>query len=287
MIEEQITEKIKRLGFTAYEAKAYLTLLKISPATRYELSKNSGVPRSAIYDIIRKLEKIGAVNATYTQPERYVPLPPEQLFALLERQFTERIEDARESLENYNTQIEPGHLWNIVGYENMIHKAREMIGRAKKSIFISVWARECQHLLPQIEDAIQRKVHVLAFSFTPLRISSKNVYSYQIPDEELAQIWDRKIILVIDKTELLMGEADDKLNKKTAWTDNKAIVDIATNHMILDITLYGIRKKVDVSKTVTSMESSGFKNLGIMLNDYSSDEYEILANGNSHTNKES
>ncbi len=281
MIEEEIAEKIKRLGFTTYEARAYLALLKSNPVTRYELSKNSGVPRSAIYDIIRKLEHIGAVSAIYTEPERYVPLPPEQLFELLERQFKERVEEVRKSLADFSTKIEPGHLWNIVGYENMIHKAREMITRAKKSIYISVWARECERLQLEIEDAIKRGIMVIAFSFTPLKIPSEQVYSYNIPDEELARIWDRKIILVIDQNELLMGEADDRLNKKTAWTDNKAIVDIATNHMILDITLFGIRKKVDVSRTVIAMESSGFENLGKMLNSYHTDEMKILATGNS------
>ena len=282
MIEEEIAEKIKKLGFTTYEARAYLALLKSNPVTRYELSKNSGVPRSAIYDVIRKLEQIGAVSAIYSEPERYVPLPPEQLFELLERQFKERVEEVRKSLEDINTQIEPGHLWNIVGYENMIHKAREMISRAKSSVYISVWARECERLLPELKEAIKRGVTVIAFSFTPLKIPSSQVYSYNIPDTELAKIWDRKIILVIDQNELLMGEADDRLNKKTAWTDNKAIVDIATNHLILDITLFGIRKRVDVSHTVMAMESSGYENLGKMLNDYNTDAIEILANGNTH-----
>ncbi len=280
MTDERIAEKIKKLGFTTYEAKAYLALLQNSPVTRYELSKNSGVPRSAIYDIIRKLERIGAVNALYTKPERYVPLPPDQLFELLGRQFKERIEEAKESLKKFHTEIEPGHLWNIVGYRNLLHKAREMIGRAKNSIYVSLWERECKKLEEDLEEAIRRGVRVIAFSFTPLKIKKATVYSYNIPDKELARIWDRKIILVIDQHELLMGEADDKHLKKTAWTDNKAIVDIATNHLILDITLFGLRQNVDVGSVVTSMESSGFENLGLLLNEYNQDALEILSNGN-------
>jgi sugar-specific transcriptional regulator TrmB len=116
MKDEKIEQKFKELGFTSYEAKAYLALLRQNPVTRYELSKNSGVPRSAIYDIIRKLENMGAVNAMYTKPEKYVPLPPEQLLELLGRQFSERIEEAKQSLEKFNTEIEPGIcgiLWAI------------------------------------------------------------------------------------------------------------------------------------------------------------------------------
>jgi len=280
MKDEKIEQRFKELGFTAYEAKAYLALLRQNPVTRYELSKNSGVPRSAIYDIIRKLESWGAVNALYVQPEKYIPLPPDQLLELLERQFNERLEDAKKSLSKFNTEIEPGHLWNIVGYKNMLHKAREMISRAEHSIYLSLWQRECHLLRDDITEAINRGVAVTAFSFTPLEISSDRVYSYNIPDQELHAIWDRKIILVVDKTELLMGEADDKHNKKTAWTDNKAIVDIATNHMILDITLYGMRKKVDVGDTVTAMESSGFENLGKLINERNENHFEVLTGKN-------
>ena len=75
---EKIARKMIELGFTKYEAKAYVSLLHSNPVTRYELSKNSSVPRSAIYDVIRRLESYGAVSATSTKPEKYVPLPPDK-----------------------------------------------------------------------------------------------------------------------------------------------------------------------------------------------------------------
>ncbi len=269
---DRIATTIKKLGFTAYEAKAYLSLLQNNPVTRYELSKNSGVPRSAIYDIIRKLEANGAVNAMSTEPEKYVPLPPEQLFQLLERRFKENIKDARQSLKNFDAEIEPGHLWNITGYKNMLHKAQEMISRAKKSIYISFWEREAQLLEEELKSAIKRGVQLVIFSFTPIDIKGAELFSYQLPQDELEKVWDHKIILVRDQKELIMGEADYRYHKKTVWTRNTAIVDIATNHIILDITLYGIRKNIDVSDTVTSMEKSGFQHLDHLINNHVDDD---------------
>jgi len=262
---EKITNKIKSLGFTAYEAKAYITLLQNNPVTRYELSKNSGVPRSAIYDVIQKLETIGAASAIYSEPKKYVPLPPEQLFELLGRQFKERISEARQSLKNFETELEPGHLWNIVGYKNMIHKAREMISRSKESIYLSLWKKECNMLKNELDEAIERGVEITAFSFTPLNIDSSRVYTYDVPEEDLGKIWNHKMILVIDQKELLMGEADKHNLKKTAWTRNTAIVDIATNYIILDITLFGLRMNIEVGDTVSSMLKEGYDNLGKML----------------------
>ena len=263
---EDIANRMKKLGFTTYEAKSYVALLQNNPVTRYELSKNSGVPRSAIYDVIRKLENVGAVNGMYTEPEKYVPLPPDQLFDLLERQFHERIEDVKQSLKHFESNIEQGHLWNIVGYKNMLHKAREMIGRANNSIYLSVWKRECDLLFEDLKTAQnERGVEIIAFSFTPLGLTGDKIYTYDIAEKKLAKIWDHRIILVIDKSELLMGEADHRFPKKTAWTRNTAIVDIATNHLILDITLYGIRKGIDVGNTVTAMQKGDYENLSELL----------------------
>ncbi|APF16785.1 TrmB family transcriptional regulator [Caldithrix abyssi] len=276
MNETRLMERLRALGFTTYESKAYITLLKNNPSTRYELSKNSGVPRSAIYDVIKKLENMGAVNALYTSPEKYVPLPPEQLLELLERQFKERIEEARSALKHFDTQIEPGHLWNIVGYRNMLHKAREMISRAEKIIFLSVWDRECKRLKEDLDAARQRGVRIIVFSFTPLNLEGEEIYSYNIPEKELLNIWERKIILVVDHVQLLMGEADDRYTKKTAWTDNKAIVDIATNHIILDITLYGIRMKEDVSHSVVAMQQGAFENLDKLIEKYKKRQIEPI-----------
>ena len=252
---DQIALRVKELGFTVYEAKTYVSLLQNSPVTRYELSKNSGVPRSAIYGVIKQLENLGAVNALYSEPEKYVPLPPEQLFKLLEDRLKLKITDARESLKGIESNLVTDHLWNIVGYQNMIQKAKEIIENAQEEIYLSVWKREFDLLEEQLEKARKKGVKVTIFSFTEIIFNTEFLYSYNIKESELQKIWDHKIILVADRRELLMGEADDQMPKKTAWTTNRAIVDIATNHIILDITLYGLRLSVDVNSAVRTMQN--------------------------------
>lgn len=252
---DQIAMRVKELGFTVYEAKTYVSLLQNSPVTRYELSKNSGVPRSAIYGVIKQLENLGAVNALYSEPEKYVPLPPEQLFKLLEDRLKLKITDARESLKGIESNLVTDHLWNIVGYQNMIQKAKEIIENAQEEIYLSVWKREFDLLEEQLEKAKRKNVKITIFSFTDLIFDTEFLYSYNIKESELQKIWDHKIILVADRRELLMGEADVQMPIKTAWTTNRAIVDIATNHIILDITLFGLRLSVDVNSAVRTMQN--------------------------------
>ena len=252
---EQIALRVKELGFSVYEAKTYVSLLQNSPVTRYELSKNSGVPRSAIYGVIKQLENLGAVNALYSEPEKYVPLPPEQLFKLLEDSLKLKISDARESLKGIESNLATDHLWNIVGYQNMLQKAKEIIENAQEEIYLSVWKREFNLLEEQLNKAKNKKLKITIFSFNDINFDTNYLYSYNIKEKELQKIWDHKIILVADRRELLMGEADEQMPKKTAWTTNRAIVDIATNHIILDITLYGLRLSVDVNSAVRTMQN--------------------------------
>ncbi|MBL8165503.1 MAG: helix-turn-helix domain-containing protein, partial [Anaerolineae bacterium] len=81
---------LTRIGFTEYEAKVYLALLSDSPATGYQLSKTSGVPRSMVYEALSRLHTRGAVlESLEDRAAVYRPLPPE---LLLERHHDEHVQ---------------------------------------------------------------------------------------------------------------------------------------------------------------------------------------------------
>jgi len=252
------------LGFTKYEALAYVSLLQHSPVTRYELSKNSGVPRSAIYDVIRRLESHGAVNALSGTPEKYVPLPQEEFLNMLTQRYSKKIDDFKKDISKIETFIHPGQLWNITGYDHFIAKAKEMINEAKTEIYLSAWTREIKEILKELKKAEKRGVRVVIFSFTQVPEIGQ-VYSYDLDEQELEKTWDHKLILARDREELLMGEASKKPNQQTAWTKNKAILHIALNHIVLDITLFGLRFGIDVNEAVIEMHPGEFEILGTLL----------------------
>jgi sugar-specific transcriptional regulator TrmB len=261
---ERIIRKMTELGFTQYEARAYISLLKYFPATRYEISKRSGIPRSAIYDIIHRLEQFGAVNAVSAKPEKYVPLPPDKFVELLENRYNNKIQEFYDSVSDIQVDLESENLWNITGYSNLILKAKEMISNSRNEIYLSAWNREIQELKAELREALNRGVKVVLFSFTKTpRIGL--IYSYGLEEKELERAWDHKIILVRDREELLMGEANRQYPRKVAWTQNKAIVMIAANHIVLDITLYGLRAGVDISEVVIENHPGELELIGRLL----------------------
>ncbi len=54
--EKEIIELLSEFGLAANLGKTYVALLENNPATGYEICTQSGVPRSAIYSVLNKLE---------------------------------------------------------------------------------------------------------------------------------------------------------------------------------------------------------------------------------------
>ena len=81
------------IGFSEYEAKAYVSLLQKSPVSGYELSKLSGVPRSMIYEVAGKLTARGAAMTLRAGGStKYAPVPAAEYLDLLHREHEELID---------------------------------------------------------------------------------------------------------------------------------------------------------------------------------------------------
>ena len=65
---DQLLEELKRVGFSQYEARAYVALLRRAREPAYELSRRSAVPRWMIYEVLGKLWDRGAASAVPPEP---------------------------------------------------------------------------------------------------------------------------------------------------------------------------------------------------------------------------
>ena len=254
-METELISQLAKFGFTQNEAKAYLTLLNHCPATGYEVSQRSGVPRSAIYEILRKLELGGVIYSEGKKPVHYFPLPPEQLAIQLTSQFDHNIHDLKDKLSELNTSSSDQQTWNIKGYNAMIDHVRSMIDDAKKSIYMSIWNRECSELKIQLNQAENRGLDIGVFSFTKLSRSFGSTFSYNIDEEKLRKIWHRQIMMVADKKNVILGGADKTVDNQCIITDNLSIVDTCLNYLILDLTPFSPRKNIDAQKNISKMMS--------------------------------
>ena len=101
-MSDPIVLLLSEVGLTRNEALAYLALLEDSDEqglTGYEVAARSGIPRSAVYTVMRKLESSRAAFSTGEKPARYRATEPRSLLADMRRSFQGRIENLEERLD--------------------------------------------------------------------------------------------------------------------------------------------------------------------------------------------
>ena len=105
-IEKELVQVLSDFGFNASVGKAYLSLLKNNPATGYEISSRSGIPRSAVYSVLKNMESQGLINSVAQSPRKYIPLAPSSLVEHLDRLHSHRIESLTDTLAEFDTNDE-------------------------------------------------------------------------------------------------------------------------------------------------------------------------------------
>ncbi|MFQ6609568.1 MAG: TrmB family transcriptional regulator [Fidelibacterota bacterium] len=263
-MESNLIHQLSLFGFTQNESKAYIALTKQFPSTGYEISQRSGVPRSAIYDILKRLENTGIVSTEGAKPVKYKPIPPDQLAVKLASQFEHNIYELRSLFKEFSSDTEEENTWNIKGYTTMIDQARSLIDNAEESILCSLWAREYNAVRKQLKNSVKRGIETVCFSFTEIKNPDCTLFSYGIDEETLRKIWHRQIVLIVDKKHILLGSAENTAENRSIWTDNPAIRNIALNYIVLDMTLYSQRQKMEIEPYSTYFmpeESKGLEEL--------------------------
>lgn len=255
--EKSIIELLKEYGLSNNAGKAYLALLKHSPATGYEISTRSGIPRSAIYSVINRLKDRGLINSNGSEPQRYIPISPSALLEYLDQSHHDRLDDLRNSLDKLDTSEEAFDFWHIHGYRNLVLKMRESIAGAQEKIFLSIWPKDYVAIEKELKATARRGVEIFQFSFCDLPDHNGTLIGYKLSEQDLLKIWNPKVILVVDQQVSIMGSTLEVPDGKAIWTKNKAITEIATNHIVLDITLAGQRLNIDVNAITSQMMRRG------------------------------
>jgi sugar-specific transcriptional regulator TrmB len=219
-----LVEQLGKTGFTEYEAKVYVALQRVSPATGYQLAKESGVPRSTIYEVLGKLIARGAVvTQSFGDMVRYAPVPPDLLLDRMRHEFEDTLDELAQGFKHATvTPVAPGQTWNIAGRENILAQAREMIDRAQNEIAVAVGDDDqLDDVINWLQQAKTRKVGVTIISPVPHAASNLTVVVHP-QGEHLRRALGHGLTLVIDGREALIGEVDR--SESAAWTTNSYAV---------------------------------------------------------------
>ena len=140
MREEEIIEKLQKLGLTKYESLAYITLLKLGPSKATDITKESGIPHTRVYDVLSSLHRKGFVDVMHGTPRLYRPVNPEVVLERIKEEFIEDIEKLKEAFVELYKQThgqELPEIWTILGFDNTLERVQHIIRTARYEVLIN------------------------------------------------------------------------------------------------------------------------------------------------------
>ncbi|WP_152640098.1 TrmB family transcriptional regulator [Virgibacillus necropolis] len=168
---KQVVDSLKKLGFTEYEAKIYLGLLRSHPANGNAIAKLSGVPTPKVYETVRKMlerEIIFTVSGGEEGKKvRYSPLPYKDLLNQKKKSFSGNMSFLSEALVEVSSMSDTDwtELFVIRGYSSAMEAVESSIKNSKSEIVMSCWCTELDVLIEPLTEAHNRGVNIVTLAF--------------------------------------------------------------------------------------------------------------------------
>jgi len=144
VVSQEARKVLRELGLTEYETRAYLAMLERGVLTASEVSENSGVPYSKIYETLTSLERKGWVETEQGRPGRYYPKAPSEALATAKLQLEERLSTWQKTI---SSELQPFYekreirekpdIWILRGEFSTIAKLRQMLEKTKSELMVA------------------------------------------------------------------------------------------------------------------------------------------------------
>ncbi len=194
-ISEELVQAFKSLGFTKYEALAYITLIIGGPMTVSELSNEAGIPYSRVNDTISTLEKRGFVEINEGDKKVFVAIPPKIAFSRLIDEI-KSLEAKMEELRNLEELKEKPFMLHIRNQGDINSYLQEIIKMTEHELTV-IAPEGTEEILEKIWEKLPPEVSLVIFS--KREIEGPYVISYVCKDvgDDLIVMGDTKQVLMI------------------------------------------------------------------------------------------
>lgn len=236
MAEDRVVGRLRALGLTDYEARVFSALTRLGEAGATEIHTVAGVPRSAVYGALEKLENRGLVESSTGRPRRFRALPPNLLVARMESEFRDSLRDARQGLEELADrpprEASDARIWIVKGRARVRDKIEGIVDSADAELLAAGSPEGLLELEPLWAKAGARGVKVMFTSPDERKVARLAKYGevlrprfrMKVPEADPPKVLfvraDRRVILFASEY-----EEEGQVEDMTAfWTDDGSIV---------------------------------------------------------------
>lgn len=239
---KNIIDLLQMLNFSKTEAAVYITLLKNSKLTGYQIAKELNISRSSVYAALDNLYKKGYVFLLKGDSQIYQPESPKVLMKKLKREYISSIDTLESQLSSIEISDKEERYINIEGYENIIEKTKEILLTAEKEVYINT-DFDLQDFADEFKVLGKKGVRIIIFSFSKLNSEGLPVELYEHCDAGCL-LKHTRIMLVVDCEKSLIADCGKSgENYIGTFTENSLMASIAAEHIHNDIYLLRLKNK--------------------------------------------
>jgi len=139
---EQLRGVLRSLKWSDYETLAYATLVEKGAMTPQELVYETDIPSGRIYDIIKSLEKRGALLGEGGKPKKYDAQNPRSILfselAMFEKEIDKALPSAEQAWEKRASSLSSGDTfaWTVQGQKAIVTQIRTLMQYNPTSLLI-------------------------------------------------------------------------------------------------------------------------------------------------------
>lgn len=261
----RIITVMKDYQFSEYETLVYISLLKKCNQTGYEVSKNSSVPRSKVYNTLNVLLKKGLVICSNTDPVLYMAQPVDKVIEQLKKKALSDFEEIENSLGHIEEAEIMETLWNLSEYNQVVEKVNELIESSQKDLYIQVWeeelTKEMIELLAKAEKRLENFIVILFSQEQHYDLPFTRFYKHGFEKDKLKDYGSRWVSVVADSKEVVYGTLPNE-QPDVIWTRNHSMVKLAKEYIIHDAyNLRMIKQLEDPAKQVFGKDLMDVRNI--------------------------
>lgn len=209
-MKEQLKEVLKELKWLEYESIAYAALVEKGAMYPNDIVDETGIPSGRIYDILKSLEKRGAVIQIEDRPKKYDAQNPRLVltthFDKLEKSISKVLPTAEQVWERRAVTInedEETHAWTVKGRRGIVTQIRGLMEKTKNSVIISdkdvSWIGKRD--LKIIKSLIEKNTSIKIISSATFREDLENLNSMKVETKagdamSDYYIFDESIVLI-------------------------------------------------------------------------------------------
>lgn len=156
-----LADLLQDIGFTKYEARAYIALWGAADCNGYEVAKASGIPRANVYPVLERLASRHAIRRMETRRgTRYVANPPDRLFDRLGDGYQSSLDRARNAFRHLAAETPDVAVINLRDRAELFAETHELLAGVCDSLLVAIQPAEAAELAAEIAAVNNRGVQI-------------------------------------------------------------------------------------------------------------------------------